>query len=215
VQVQGRGALEEHVGDAQPRDLGDAGAGVVEGGEHHRVALATPGGPVRGGEQGFDLLAREEAEDGAVEPLGRDGADALGDGERGGVADGRVAHEGADGGKAQVAGARGVAALALEVVKEGEHPGCVEVVEDQRRGRPSGALLEVTQQELEGVPVAGDGLGARVPLGDQALVEEVLQERGEGDLRRPHEASSGARRANCSKRCAVMAMSSGTAEKYQ
>ena len=80
-----------------------------------------------------------------------------------------------------------VAALGLEVVEEGEHQGRVEVVERQRRGRPSGALLGVAEQQLERVAVARDRLGAGATLRDEALLEEVLQERGEGDLRRPHE----------------------------
>ena len=50
---------------------------------------------------------------------------------------------------------------------------------------------------------------------DEALLKEVLQERGEGDLGRPHDPGSCARRAKRSKRCAVKAISSGMAERYQ
>nr|WP_181813699.1 hypothetical protein [Gaiella occulta] len=85
-----------------------------------------------------------------------------------------MAHEGADRGQAEVARARRIAARLLEVVEEVEHQRRVEVVEGQRRRCPSGALLGVAEQQLEGVAVARDRVRAGAALGEQAPLEELL-----------------------------------------
>ena len=66
VQKQRGRSVDEHVGDVQPGDLRDAGAGVVvEHGEEDGVALPAPGGPVGRVDDRRDLVAGQVAEDGA------------------------------------------------------------------------------------------------------------------------------------------------------
>jgi hypothetical protein len=60
------------------------------------------------------------------------------------------------------------------VVEEGEHERRVEVLQRERRGCPSGALLGEAQQQLEGVAVACDRVCAGAALGEQAPLEELL-----------------------------------------
>jgi hypothetical protein len=48
-------------------------------------------------------------------------------------------------------------------------------------------LLDIAKEELEGVSVARNRVGADGTLCDEASLEEVLQEHGEGDLMRSHE----------------------------
>ena len=108
-----------------------------------------------------------------------DREDALGDRERGGVADRGVGHERADRGEADVAGAGAVAPLVFEVLEEVEHERGVQVLERQRAGAFAGALLGEAEEQLERVTVALDGAGADASLLDQAPQEEVLQQGGE------------------------------------
>jgi len=215
VEPEGGGPVEENVVAAEPDRLGHARPGVVEDGEEDRVALAAPGGAIRCGEEGVDLLPGEVAEDGPVEALGGDGEDALGDGERGGVPKGGVPEERADRREAEVAGARAVAPGLLEVVEEREHDGGIEVLDRERGRGTSGALLRETQEDLEGVAVARDGLGAGAALGDETRAEEILEERGEREPRGRNDVRSGSWPANCSNLRDVTAISSGTAERYQ
>ena len=87
--------------------------------------------------------------------------------------------------------------------------------EAQRARRFAEALLEVAEEQLEGVPVALHRSGAGASLVDQAAQEEVLDQLVEPDLGRSHGAPAGRRPANASKRWATMLISSGTAERYQ
>ena len=172
------------MGDVQPGDLGDAGAGVVEHGEEDGVALPAPGGPVGRVDDRRDLVAGQVAEDGPVEALDGNREDALRDGQQGWLAQRGVAHEGPDGGEPEVAGARRVAAVGLEMVEEVEDHGRTEIREGQRRGGASGSLCGVPEQQREGVAVAGDRVRAGAPLCDEAPVEKLLQECGERPLSR-------------------------------
>ena len=124
-------------------------------------------------------------------------------------------HEGPDGGETEIARARGIAPLGLEMVKEAEDQGRVEFREGQCRGGPSGALCGIAEKQREGVAVAGDRVGAGAPLCEEAPVKEVLQECGEPPRDRRHDRRSDARRAKRSKRWEVLANNSGTAVQYQ
>jgi hypothetical protein len=83
-----------------------------------------------------------------------------------GVAQRAVVKERVDGGEADVAGARAVAAVVLEVLKECADRGRVQLRELQARGGRPGLLLHEAQEQPEGVAVAGDGVRA-----DAALAE--------------------------------------------
>src|SRR2546425_7887768 len=126
-----------------------------------------------------------------------------------------MTHERADGRKPEVAGPRGVAAFCLEMVEEGEDERRVDVLDPQGRGRSPGALSGVAEQQLEGVPVAGDRVRAGAALGDQAPLEEVLEQRREAVGLCRHDPPPSSVQAKRSKRSAAMAMSSGTPVRYQ
>ncbi len=91
---------------AKLQRLGNPRAGVVEQGEQDEVAPAGPCSLIGGGEDGVDLFSRHEAERGTGGFFERDGEDALARPEelqcRGAE---HVAHEGADGGEPDIAGA--------------------------------------------------------------------------------------------------------------
>ena len=124
--------VQQHVTDLQAGEFGDAGAGVVGGGEQDRVAPSAPGAAVGCGQDRGDLFAGQVAEHRPVEAFGRDGQHACGDRQRGRVADGGVAHERVDRGQPGVAGAGAVAAVGLEVVEEVQHERRVQVGQLQR-----------------------------------------------------------------------------------
>lgn len=136
-------------------------------------------------------------------------------GRGGGVAEGRVAHERPYGGEPEVPSPRRVPAIGLEEIEEGKDHGCIEIPECQRRRSASGTLLGEVEQELERIAVTRDGVGTGATLREKASLEEVLQERWKSHLGGLHGLTSCSPRANRSKRWEVMAMSSGTAERYQ
>ncbi len=118
-----------------------------------------------------------------------------------------------DRGEAGVAGSGTVVPHDLEMVKKVQDHWGVKISQGQLRRRFAAALLEVSEQQLESVPVAFDRPGAHAALVDETAHEEVLDELIEPDLGRSHGAPSG--RAKVSKRSATTFMSSGTAERYQ
>jgi hypothetical protein len=195
------------VGAAEADELRDAQPGLDGEQEEGMVASARRGRPVRGREDGLDLLGAEERDEAALEALGGDGQHPLD--ERGmlGMAQRGVAEERADGSQARVAGAHGVAAVALEVVEEGADERRVEVREVEPRGRRARPLGGEPQEEPPGVAVGGDGLRAGLPLPDEPLGEERLEGRGE----RAHGRSPRWR----SRRPPARASSSGAADRYQ
>ena len=138
-------------------------------------------------------------------------------GRSGGVAQGRMVHERPDGSEPEVSSTRGVAALGLEVIEEGEDHRRIEICECQCGGSPFCALLGKVEKELESVAVTRNGVGADATLCEKASLEEVLQKGWKSDLGRAgsHGPISCSPRANRSKRWEVMAISSGTAERYQ
>ena len=209
-------AVEEQVGDAQAGEFGDAGAGVVEHGEQDGVALAAPAGLVGCGEQRLDLGAGEEVERGRSKRFAEIASTRSATGKRGRVAERGVAHERADRGQAEVARARA----------------CCRARSRGGRGRraPSGAsrsasvsaegvcpvlLLGVAEQQLEGVAVARDRVCAGAALGEQTPLEELLQQRREAGRGEGHDPPLSWPRAKRSKRCAAIAISSGTPVRYQ
>jgi hypothetical protein len=60
------------------------------------------------------------------------------------------------------------------MIEEGEDQGRVEIREGQRGRGSSGTLLSEVEQELEGVAVARNGMGAGPPFRDKASLKEVL-----------------------------------------
>jgi len=112
-----------------------------------------------------------------------------------------------DRGQPCVAGSCAVAPVTAQVFQERADEGGVEVVQAQVAGRGAGTLLREGQQQAEGVPVGGHRVAADLPLGDQPLGEERLQDRGERGHRAPPRGAW--------SRCAARASNSGVAVRYQ
>jgi hypothetical protein len=81
---------------------------------------------------------------------------------------------------------RTAASLDLEVIQKRQDHGRIEILQCERRSRSPRPLLRVTQQQLERVPITGDRVRAHATLGDQAALEEVLQQRRETDVGSAH-----------------------------
>jgi hypothetical protein len=148
------------------RELGDAHAG----GDHHEdqevVASSGPGCGWRAGEQRVDLGSGEVGQDRLGVVLGGDREDpgdqlgVLGMPERG------VAVEGVDRGQARVARLDAVGAALLEHRQErGDQLG-IEDADVQVAGLDGGALVNVGQEQSQGVAVGADRVVARCALTD-------------------------------------------------
>ena len=103
------------------------------------------------------------------------------------------------------------ALLVFEMVEEGSKKGSVEVGEHDLRGRLPQFLPCIGQQQAETIPVAGQGMRAGLPLPDESIREERLQENREG----PDGAHGRGSGWDCSTRKSACWSSSGVAVKYQ
>jgi hypothetical protein len=203
-----RPGAEVDVAAVQPGQLGDSQPGLGGEGEHGVVPAACPGALVRGGDQCAGFRLGEPGDECPVELLRRDGEHA-GDGLGVlGVAQGRVAEHGADGGEAGVAGAGGVAAFAFEVVEEVADQRGIQVGDVELSGLLACARGGEGQEQPPGVAVGGDGLAAGVPLPREPVGEEGLQ-------RRRDQGHDRAADHTVSWRAAASASNSGAADKYQ
>ena len=163
------------VGGVQVADLLDAGGGVVECGEQDRVAQPAPGGRVRFGQEGFDLVAGEVAHVGGRGLRLLDGEDSGGLIEELRPLDRDVSGERLDDGEALVARRRRVAAFGLQPVQEGENLRPVEVGKPQLLGWGRLHVAEPGEQQFDRVPVGGDGLGGQVSFAGEVVGEEPRQ----------------------------------------
>jgi hypothetical protein len=120
---------------------------------------------------------------------------------------GDVVEEGVDRGKAGVTRPDAVLSFYFEVAQEGSDELSIQLGQGELRGDLAEAILSEAQQEREGALVRADRMRTRLTLILEALGEEALNEgseRGHGSPPRLF-----------SSRCAAIATSSGTAERYQ
>ena len=139
------------------------------------VAAPVPGAAVRRRQQGVGLGAGQIGHDcPVVTALGGIAKTCLGVGS---VRDQRqrIAVEGVDRGQPGVAGRRAVASFVVEV---GEERPTITASRSSivRRDGASSSSGGEHQQELDGVPVGGDGLRAGLALPDQPFGEEALEQ---------------------------------------
>ena len=119
-----------------------------------------------------------------------------------------VAEQRVNGRQPGVAGPDAVAAVGFQMVEERADQWCVQIGDVHSGGRLAGPLFGEDQQQLDRVPVGGDGVGAGLSLPGQPVGEERLQGGGQRAHDRPP-----ARYA--SRRCPANAISSGAADRYQ
>jgi hypothetical protein len=109
------------------------------------IASSRPGGAVGAVQQRLDLLGRQVGDGSLVAALGWDREDALDQGGVLGVAQRAVLKERAHRREADVARARAVATVVLEVLQERADRRRVQVREFKARGRDPGPLMDEAQ----------------------------------------------------------------------
>jgi hypothetical protein len=88
--------------------------------------------------------------------------------------DSHVPEEGAQCGETSVSRPGAVPAVAFEVFQELAEEIRVELLHADVGGRPSEALRCETEQQAEGVPIAGHSVRARAELSEQPVREKTL-----------------------------------------
>src|SRR5208282_3556620 len=144
--------------------------------EERVIAPPGPGRLIRCGQQGIDLWARQEIDEGSSEALTGDRKHAL---NLCGILwrlEGRVAKEGMNRREAQVAAADADTLAVLQVIKEGNNQRRVDFLEVQPRRRLMQCSFGELQQLPECIAIGTDCVGACLPLLHQALGEEALQQ---------------------------------------
>ena len=164
----------EHLSSGKLRDARPGLDGEVE---QRLVPSPCPGAEVASAEQGVDLVVVQVGDDLSVGELDRDGEDTLDRAGMLGVAERRVGEQRVDRREAVVAGAHAVVPHHLQVLQEGTDERRVKVGEVELIGPLARPLGGKAQQQAEGVPVRGDGVGARSSLGHQALGQERFERR--------------------------------------
>jgi hypothetical protein len=142
--------------------------------EKRVIAPAEPGALIGSGEQGIDLLTREEADQGPREALAGDGKHTLDLRGMGGCLEGRVTKERVNGGQAQITASNAQPSLLFQMIEKRHNQGGIDFFEPQARGRLMKPLLRILQEQTEGVAIGTDRMGTHLPLLHQALREETL-----------------------------------------
>ena len=200
-----RAGAERDVAAVQADQLGDTQPGVDGECEHGVVAAAFPALSVGSLDERAGLVAGEVDDRAFLKALGRDREHARDDGGVLGVVQRRVLEQRTDRCQPQVPGARAVVPVGCEVLQEARDQRLVEVVPVQTGGLLAGGLVDVAEQQFQGVAVGRDRARAGLQLPCQTVGKEGLQRRCDERHRRVAWASS-TRRAAC-------ASSSGAADR--
>lgn len=89
--------------------------------------------------------------------------------------EGRVPEECVQRRKTVVARPGAVAPVEFEVLEEIAQEGGIEILQTEVGRRPSKVLCGETQQQAEGVPIAGHRMRTRAELSEQSIREETLE----------------------------------------
>jgi len=158
------------------QDFGDTATGIEEQAEQQMVPPTGPGGQVDGCENGVDLLAVHESEQGPVGALDRNSEDALSHGKKLGNALAECeAHERSDCGQSGVARADAVPTHCLDVSEESQDHFRRKGFKIDLLGADVSVLRQVAQEQPETVSIGTDRMLADVALGAQ-MREEALNE---------------------------------------
>ena len=101
--------------------------------EHRAVAQAVPGGRVRRMQDRLHFLDRQMPDQPRLRPFGWDGEDALNLLDRGGLTEFHEVHERLDRRQPDVAGARAIGAVRLEMIQKADDQGRVDLLQGQSR----------------------------------------------------------------------------------
>ena len=207
--VDVRSGAEVGVMDGEAGDLGDPQPGLGCQDEERVVTAAVPGRLVGRGEDRVELGGGEVADDGGGGALGLDGQHAADGVHLVGCLQGGVAEQGVDGGQPVVAGGGAVAPGRLQVSEERADGNGVQVGQVELGGLLAGLVVDVAEEQPQGVAVGRDRVRGGGPLGHQPVGEERLQDgRERGHRVAPFWAEA-------SSRAAARARSPGAASRYQ
>ena len=123
--------VEGHIVEAKPDQLGDTQSAGEAQVKHGAVADAEPHGWIGRVEKGFALLGVEVVDHSPIGSLHGDREHAFDLLERLRHAIFDEVHERFDGSQTGIAGARSIAAIALQMFEEGQHERCIDVLDLQ------------------------------------------------------------------------------------
>ncbi|SAL75430.1 hypothetical protein AWB69_09311 [Caballeronia udeis] len=126
-----RTSIQFDVAHAYADEFGHSGAGVVEGCQHHAIALAAPRIGVGCIEQGTYFVSGEEADQRAFVTLHRDCKNLLDRAKRLRDSGRSVVQKRANGGQSEIAAADAVVAVHFEVVEERKDQWGIKIIECQ------------------------------------------------------------------------------------
>ena len=172
--AQMRAAPQGDVSASQMREFGDAEPRLDGQQEQDAIASADPGGDVRRREDGLDFGSCQVRDRSSLVPLDRNGQDLAAAIEMRRLADGHVSTEGVDRGEPDIARARRVPTVLLDMIQKRTDKRRVEIIEGECRGFFAEALLCETQEEAKRIAIRRDGMRTRALLADEALGKEAL-----------------------------------------
>jgi hypothetical protein len=165
-------AAQDDISAAQAEDLGDAKAGLDRHQEQGSIAPACPGSAIGSFKESINLVTMQEFDGPTLVSFVGDGENALAQQRIGGLIQRHVSKEGSDSGKPGVSGPCGAAAAFFKVLEKFRDEGRVQLFQFQLRGRFAQTVDRKTQEQSEGVTIAGDRIGARPPLLHQSVGEK-------------------------------------------
>lgn len=141
-----------------------------------------PGLHVGGRHERVDFFPREEGNGPSQMTLGRDRENPTTAVRVGRFADGHIPKERVEGSETDIACAGAVRSLALDVVEKLPDKSRVEILKRQRRRLFPEPLERKPKDQTKRIPVGGDRVRARLPLAEQSVREEALEEAGKRGL---------------------------------
>jgi hypothetical protein len=166
-----------HVLASQGNQFGHAEPSLDGEKQERAVSPTNPTAGVGSGKKRLGLLTRKEFHWTPLESLARNGEDPLTEQGMRRLRQRDVLEKAVNGGQARIAGTSTVLAFFFKVFEELRHESCVDILDGEAGRRLVKAHRREAQQEPEGVAVGGDGVGARLPLTDEAIDEEALKQR--------------------------------------
>ncbi|BCZ84792.1 hypothetical protein PTKU64_84670 [Paraburkholderia terrae] len=129
MKTYGRASIQVDIANAYADEFGYPSAGVIEGRQHHAIALTAPRVGVGRIEQGAYFFSGEEADQRALVTLHRNREHLLNGAQRFRAPGRSIVQKRANGGKPEVAASDAVVADRLEVVEELKYQWCINIGE--------------------------------------------------------------------------------------
>ena len=183
MEPNARAAIQCKIGDGDVDGLSDAGSCVVECRQQSLVALSGPRGRIWSADYRLDFFAQQESNQRLAMTLHRDGERALDGSDRWRVLKSGEAQKGADRGQTGVPAANRVLPNPFEMIQERQHEGSIQIGEGDAVCRFVPVLPGELEQQPETIAIGCHGLWTGVPLADQTVEKELLDQIGKAALR--------------------------------